>query len=73
MIKHVLILIIMKRNLLEEFKHYGGTSERQTGCFKIVKLRRTDKLFTDFIFAYFRMLKALFNFPKWMNLFGFRL
>ena len=37
---------------------------------KIVKLRRIDKLFTDLIFAYFRMLEALFNFPRWMNLFG---
>ena len=88
MIEHILVLIIMKINLLEEliwvdlrgfglgcwldqFKHYGGTSERQTGCFKIVKLQRIDKLFTDLIFAYFTMLEALFNFPRWMNLFGF--
>ena len=38
---------------------------------KIVKLRRIDKLFTDLIFAYFTMLEALFNFPRWMHLFGF--
>ena len=38
---------------------------------KIVKLRRIDKLFTDLIFSYFTMLEALFNFPKWMHLFGF--
>ena len=38
---------------------------------KIVKLRRIDKLFTDLIFAYFTMLEALFNFPRWLHLFGF--
>ena len=38
---------------------------------KIVKLRRIDKLFTNLLFSYFTMLEALFNFPRWMHLFGF--
>ena len=38
---------------------------------KIVKLQMIDKLFMDLIFAYFMMLEALFNFPRWMHLFGF--
>ena len=32
-----------------------------------------DKLFMELIFAYVTMLGALFNFPRWMNLFGFHL
>ena len=90
MIEHILVLIIMKINLLEEliwvdlrgfglgcwldqFKYYGGASERQTVCFKIVKLPKIEKLITDLVFAYFTMFQALFNFLRWMNLFGFHL
>ena len=32
---------------------------------------KIDKLFTDFIFSYFTVLEALYNFPRWIHLFGF--
>ena len=39
----------------------------------LLKFLRMDKIFLDLIFAKFTMLEAWFNFPRWMNLFGFYL